>query len=795
MVRPVLRAASAQRAQALAAADPAQNPDVQANRALAMSHRPAQFQSAAKPVAGQTAMKTGVGDKALHQRLSHQLHDKAGNAKRFDRFVQTNFGVSSSPAVESLRKDVRAGDWRWLPSVQQGQTQGFDGAFVGGSGGGGGGAVPAGGPAAGSKILLNNGLGANQKTATFWEEVGHAMDNRLRGGQGDAQGDEGQMFAQQLLGQDVLPSTRAENDHGTVSVSGGAGLSAEFGIPEKMKLLQETIVSPGQAPDGIYQFTNFAQANRMGAAPRINSNPIAENKYIADVARASEMPVTTIPIGGNPDTVDVFLTTSNGHRVQVLADPNLHQLGAAKFSASDNTIRINSSRLDEFHALRNSLYRDIEDPLEQQRLEQQYPVKFQALDEFARGSIAGNLVHEMSHAEQWQASLQFANYDQKLAGTHYNSWLNTQEYAAHAAQHKFTDAWYAAKELTLDAGGVTLESYPRAMDNVLAPIDIFNDYYSKGYDVERARLTQLTGVSASGLTGQQITDTVTTTVGPSVDRNGIPMQGAVGAGERAGSNAFHPDELSPDAQPAAAGSSDPAYADPVSRTQELGEFDRLLGDRLHPASGQALHEQHVIEVNRIIAGGEAAGASSADIGMAVDSSNKAFATKVAEHIQGAASDAGEALKAVAPLLDVATLGYSIYQDINRGDGLPTETAKTTTGLASAWAGAELGAQVGAAEGPVGAAIGGFVGGVGGYAAHCGWRRGGARASHCRHARRSQAARKRPANLRGPERWHPSQLHAVVERQFRGAGRAQGRAGFLRDVLASAGFWLLDRRPA
>jgi hypothetical protein len=72
------------------------------------------------------------------------------------------------------------------------------------------------------------------------------------------------------------------------------------------------------------------------------------------------------------------------------------------------------------------------------------------------------------------------------------------------------------------------------------------------------------------------------------------------------------------------------------------------------------------------------------------------------------------LKAVAPLLDVATLGYSIYQDINRADGLPTETAKTTTGLASAWAGAELGAQIGALQGPVGAAIGGFIGGVGGY---------------------------------------------------------------------------------
>jgi hypothetical protein len=99
-----------------------------------MSHSRAQFQSTAKPVAGQTAMKTGVGDKALHQRVSHQLHDKAGNAKRFDRFVQTNFGVSSSPAVASLRKDVRAGDWRWLPSVQQGQTQGFNGAFVGGDG-------------------------------------------------------------------------------------------------------------------------------------------------------------------------------------------------------------------------------------------------------------------------------------------------------------------------------------------------------------------------------------------------------------------------------------------------------------------------------------------------------------------------------------------------------------------------------------------------------------------------------------------------------------------------------------
>jgi hypothetical protein len=134
MVRPVSRAASAQRPQALAAAEPPQNPDVQANRALAMSHSRAQFQSTAKPVAGQTAMKTGVGDKALHQRVSHQLHDKAGNAKRFDRFVQTNFGVSSSPAVASLRKDVRAGDWRWLPSVQQGQTQGFNGAFVGGDG-------------------------------------------------------------------------------------------------------------------------------------------------------------------------------------------------------------------------------------------------------------------------------------------------------------------------------------------------------------------------------------------------------------------------------------------------------------------------------------------------------------------------------------------------------------------------------------------------------------------------------------------------------------------------------------
>ena len=76
----------------------------------------------------------------------------------------------------------------------------------------------------------------------FTEELGHSLDTRLGGA--DSTGDEGDIFARTLLGEQLSPGTlaslHAENDHGTVELADlpGGSRAAEFdreGVVEKQR--------------------------------------------------------------------------------------------------------------------------------------------------------------------------------------------------------------------------------------------------------------------------------------------------------------------------------------------------------------------------------------------------------------------------------------------------------------------------------------------------------------------------------------------------------------------------------
>ncbi len=97
----------------------------------------------------------------------------------------------------------------------------------------------------GGMILLGRSLLADKNALerVFTEEVGHHFDALL--GAGDAEGDEGAIFAQSLLGEapsgSELSTLRAENDHGSVTL-GGRVIDLEFSLGSD---------TPGGSPEGI----------------------------------------------------------------------------------------------------------------------------------------------------------------------------------------------------------------------------------------------------------------------------------------------------------------------------------------------------------------------------------------------------------------------------------------------------------------------------------------------------------------------------------------------------------------
>ncbi len=184
---------------------------------------------------GMEAMTEAPGVHGMLDNLGARAQDPAG----FQRFTSDVFSRDNGQApdperVEALRGQVlfseQTSDWSWMPPVERVGTQsddpsastflpdGADAAYVPGQG-----ANDRG------RILLNRGLGPQEQADLYTEELGHAIDQRLNGPTGDAQGDEGELFRRALSGQidfsdprhaKDIADIRSDDDHAVAQVDG-----------------------------------------------------------------------------------------------------------------------------------------------------------------------------------------------------------------------------------------------------------------------------------------------------------------------------------------------------------------------------------------------------------------------------------------------------------------------------------------------------------------------------------------------------------------------------------------------
>ncbi len=182
------------------------------------AQQPAGFTPSKKeePVPAGQVINTQLANNPQNKEMKANLEEKAQSKDGFAQFVAQSFGVRDAEKVESLRQDIVNDNWDWAPQVQMGQAEGFNGAFV-----------PSADGQDGGQILLDDSLHGEPLAKTMWEEMGHAMDHRLRGGEGDAKGDEGHIFAATLAGEAAPQSAYMENDRGAVHMNGRT-MNAEF---------------------------------------------------------------------------------------------------------------------------------------------------------------------------------------------------------------------------------------------------------------------------------------------------------------------------------------------------------------------------------------------------------------------------------------------------------------------------------------------------------------------------------------------------------------------------------------
>ena len=153
-------------------------------------------------------------------------------------------------AAEDIRRRTLAGDFSWMPEIRV-----VDEATLQDSSGtqGAGRALGA-YDAAGDVIYVSRELvdtDPGKAVAILTEEVGHGLDARLN--TSDAAGDEGNIFARAVDGEDIsaeeLAVLRAENDSGTIVVD-GKEIEVEFFIKKLVKGVGKAFKSVGKAIAG-----------------------------------------------------------------------------------------------------------------------------------------------------------------------------------------------------------------------------------------------------------------------------------------------------------------------------------------------------------------------------------------------------------------------------------------------------------------------------------------------------------------------------------------------------------------
>jgi len=136
----------------------------------------------------------------------------AATAEAYDALLLQVFAVESGAASAHLRQRLIERSWR--PELQV-----IDGSAMGGALAG---FVPV-EPGSAGLIVINGGwlstTGADQQEAVLLEELGHAIDHHLNGGQ-DTPGDEGEIFSALLRGGAVDARAMQEDDHRWITLGG-----------------------------------------------------------------------------------------------------------------------------------------------------------------------------------------------------------------------------------------------------------------------------------------------------------------------------------------------------------------------------------------------------------------------------------------------------------------------------------------------------------------------------------------------------------------------------------------------
>ncbi|MCX5955419.1 MAG: FG-GAP-like repeat-containing protein, partial [Cyanobacteria bacterium] len=159
-----------------------------------------------------TALSSGSSlDQALRW-LEVRLDGWASNADAYNALLLQVFGVQGSDATSSLLTSLSGSGLGISLEILDGTTlSGIDGAYTG--------EAPSGGERIYLKAAWLRSATAAQIEAVLLEELGHAIDTRLKGGV-DTCGDEGEIFSALLRGTTPDNAAFSENDQRLINING-----------------------------------------------------------------------------------------------------------------------------------------------------------------------------------------------------------------------------------------------------------------------------------------------------------------------------------------------------------------------------------------------------------------------------------------------------------------------------------------------------------------------------------------------------------------------------------------------
>ena len=172
----------------------------------------------------------------ITQQFQQRFTKSAADKTAFHNIMAKTFGDQySQSSAENIRQQTLKGDFSWMPKIELvdgQQLQDRSGTQTSGK------ALGAYSQSSDtvylSKELLRTDMAKAEKILT--EEVGHAIDTRVN--VSDAAGDEGDIFARQVHGEELSAETlnqlKQENDTGVIEID-GEKIEVEYGLGSSLK--------------------------------------------------------------------------------------------------------------------------------------------------------------------------------------------------------------------------------------------------------------------------------------------------------------------------------------------------------------------------------------------------------------------------------------------------------------------------------------------------------------------------------------------------------------------------------